>query len=194
MTAHVVKIRQPALSDPEWSDDAVAAACSSRDPVAVAELFDRFQPLVTRYLSRIVGVNGEVEDLVQSTFLEVASGRARFERRSTVSTWLLGIATNVARHHMRSRTRRRRLLAAIRDMWSPEPPSPSRVVSARRDLAAVEAVLAAQTEERRIAFVLCEIEGVSARSAADILSTSEAAVWKRVSDVRRALRAIREEP
>lgn len=35
-------------------------------------------------------------------------------------------------------------------------------------------------ENQREAFVLCEIEGVTAKEAAEVLKTSETAVWKRV--------------
>jgi DNA-directed RNA polymerase specialized sigma24 family protein len=59
---------------------------------------------------------------------------------------------------------------------------------------AIESGALRQPPERRLAFVLCEIEGVSAADAARILDTTETAVWKRVSDVRRALRALSKEP
>lgn len=191
MTARVIKIRRPAAQDAPLSDEAIAHACASRDPAAVSELFDRFHAKVTRYLARAVGSGVDIEDLVQSTFLEVARGAARFDGRSSVGTWLLGIATNVARHHLRSRTRRARMLRAVKD--SSPPQSTSRVaetVDARRLLQAVEQLIDEQPEERRLAFLLCELEGVSAGEAARMLETTETAIWKRVSDVRRALRAL----
>lgn len=43
------------------------------------------------------------------------------------------------------------------------------------------------SENARLAFVLCEFDGISAHEAAKILQTNESAVWKRVSDDRRAL-------
>ncbi len=195
MTHRVVRIRGSAPdADTEWSDEAVAHACASRDPVAISELFDRFRPRVARYLSRAVGASAEVEDLVQITFLEVAQGKARFDGNSAVATWLLGIATNVARHHLRSRTRRFRLLRAVQEAGPAElGHALDEAADARRMLQQVEALLAQQAPERRLAFVLCELEGVGARDAARMLNTSETAVWKRVSDVRRALRNLAQE-
>ncbi|HEV8244930.1 MAG TPA: RNA polymerase sigma factor [Polyangiaceae bacterium] len=194
MTTNVVRIRGAAPADEApWGDEAVAHACASRDPAAISELFDRFRNRVARYLSRAVGANAEVEDLVQITFLEIAQGKARFDGRSSVTTWLLGIATNVARHHLRSRSRRFRLLRAVKEVSPSQiPHALDETADARRLLLQVERLLGKEAPERRLAFVLCELEGVPARDAASMLNTTETAVWKRVSDVRRAVRTLLE--
>lgn len=188
MSRKVVPIRRPSPSRPEWSDEAVATACSSGDPAAVAELFERFHPTVTRFLSRMVGQGPDVEDLLQSTFLQVARGPAPFEGSSTVTTWLLGIAANVVRHWRRSHGRRKRMLEALGTVPLPSSGDTAGQADARRRLARMSAALDALPLERRLAFVLCELEGMSAREAAQVLNTTETAVWKRVSVARRALR------
>jgi RNA polymerase sigma-70 factor (ECF subfamily) len=67
------------------------------------------------------------------------------------------------------------------------------MVDARSALERVQRTLEGLPENQRIAFVLCEIEGLSAREAADALGVNETAVWKRVSDARKALvRALKE--
>jgi RNA polymerase sigma-70 factor, ECF subfamily len=189
MSARVVKIRKAADRDAPWSDDAVAHACLSGDPAAVAELFDRFHLRVTRYLTRAIGNTADVEDLLQATFLEVARGASRFDGRSSVSTWLLGIATNALRHHLRSSSRRRGLLDAVSsERAGASAPSVTDEVDARLALARAQEVLEALPEEQRLAFVLCELEGLRAGEAARLLDTTESAVWKRVSDVRKVVR------
>lgn len=194
MTAQVVTLRAPARSSPSWSDEAVALACKSGDPEAVAELFDRFHERVTRYLSRVVSARADVEDLVQSTFLEIAKGNAHFSGRSSVRSWLFGIATNVARHHFRSQTRRKHLALALGVLgMGTRAETVGTMVDARSALERVQRTLEGLPENQRIAFVLCEIEGLSAREAADALGVNETAVWKRVSDARKALvRALKE--
>ena len=89
------------------SDEGLARACGAGDPAAIGELFDRFQPRVTRYLRRLLP-DDAVEDALQAVFLEVARGTAVFDGRAAVSTWLFASATNVARHERRSFARRRR--------------------------------------------------------------------------------------
>ena len=168
------------------SDEGLARACGAGDPAAIGELFDRFQPRVTRYLRRLLP-DDAVEDALQAVFLEVARGTAVFDGRAAVSTWLFAIATNVARHERRSFARRSRLGSAL----STHPPRGSAEVdrlTARDELARAHAALRGLSPPLREAFVLCELEGLAAAEAAKVLRTSEAAVWKRVSKARRAIR------
>lgn len=194
MTARVVTLRAPVRSSPSWSDAAVALACASGDPEALAELFDRFQESVTRYLSRVVGAKADVEDLLQTTFLEIAKGHAPFAGRASVRSWLFGIATNVVRHHFRAQTRRKNLTAALGMIGVKQPvETVGAIVDARGALATVQKTLATLPEDQRLAFVLCELEGLSAREAGQVLDANETAVWKRVSDARKTLaRVLRE--
>lgn len=188
----LILLRSSREATPALSDESLAMACSAGDPGALAGLFDRYQALVTRYLSRLVRSQVDVEDLLQTTFLQVAQGGSRYQGRSSVRTWLLGIATNVARHHFRSHARRTRLLAAAaRDgEVASRSAQPESLSEARQLLERARAALANLSAERRFAFVLCEIEGLSAREAALVLGTSEQAVWRRVSDARRSLCAV----
>jgi RNA polymerase sigma factor (sigma-70 family) len=101
---------------------------------------------------------------------------------------LFGIAANVMKQHFRGAARRRRL--ALLFAYVNRDASADRIceqVEARRNLRQVSLVFDELPEKARIAFVLCEVEGLSARDAAQILGATEVAVWKRVSDVRKAL-------
>lgn len=196
MSAKVIPLRDSQQNQRDtsgWSDKAVAAACSTGDPLAVAELFDRFQTPVTRFLSRMVGPTPDIEDLVQSTFLEVARGKARFDGRSAVRTWVFGIAANIARHHLRTLSRRGRLSRAFsffaeRGGHSGATSGPQEVTEAKRKLSKVGQMLDELPQGQRESFILCELEGLSAKQAAQALGTTEKAVWKRVSKARKALR------
>lgn len=188
MKSNLVAIKQPAAPEPALSDEAVALACAGGDPAAIAELFDRFRHAVARYLSRVLANPHDVEDCLQATFLEVARGTARFAGRSSASTWLFGVATNVARHHARSAGRRSRLSGALVLVGDDEAAPPEGALDARRRLERLRRALGSLSEERREAFVLCELEGLSAREAAEALGVAETAIWKRVSDARRLLR------
>jgi RNA polymerase sigma-70 factor (ECF subfamily) len=181
MNRKVVPLRQPSTGPAPLSDEAVAAACAARDPAALAELFDRFHRRIARFLSRLVASQTDLEDLLQSTFLEVARGRATFQGRSSVVTWLLGIAANVARHHLRTGRRQARLHLALgrTENGQHTDSGPGEVVDARRALRRARRALALLPAERRLAFTLCELEGLSAQQAARALGTTESAVWKR---------------
>lgn len=188
MSGQVVRIRRLEVERESWSDEAVAHACASGDPVAVAELFDRYQAVVTRFLSRAVGAGPDVEDLLQTTFMEVARVKSPFQGRSKVLTWLLGIAANVSRHHLRSKRRRARLLQAVSFTRRQPSPAVDEVTDARLAVDRAREHLERLPDDKRLAFVLCELEGLSAKEAAQALGCSETAVWKRVSEARQALR------
>jgi len=188
VSGRVVRIRRQEAERENWSDEAVAHACASGDPVAVAELFDRYHAVVSRFLSRAVGTGPDVEDLLQTTFMEVARVKSPFQGRSKVLTWLLGIAANVSRHHLRSKRRRVRLLQAVSFTRRPSSQAIDEMTDARRAVDRARQLLERLPDEKRLAFVLCELEGLSAKEAAQVLRCSEAAVWKRVSEARHVLR------
>lgn len=63
-------------------------------------------------LSRASGDAATAEDLLQQTYVEVLAGRARFDGRSGLKTFMFGVAQNLARSRYRRIVRRMRLLSA----------------------------------------------------------------------------------
>ena len=57
------------------------------------------------YLTRRLGQSALVEDVVQEVMVLVWQHAAQYRGRSNVSTWLFGIARNVARESLRARAR-----------------------------------------------------------------------------------------
>lgn len=190
MSAKVFSLRQSPGAEPALSDLALALACASGDAGAVGALFLRFRGPVSRYLRRLVGNAADVEDLLQSTFMVVAVAGSKYDpERGAVLTWLFGIATNVVRRHRRTTSRRMRLWSAVADApVAPAADVPEQAAT-RVELRRAEQALQALSEDLREAFVLCELEGLSAREAARVVDASEVAVWKRVSKARKAIRA-----
>ena len=98
----------------EMSDDALLAACAMGDAAALGALFDRHHAGVYRFIGRLSQTDpADLDDLVQTTFLTVQRSARKYRGRSTVRTWLFGIAVNVVRREARSRGRRRRLALAV---------------------------------------------------------------------------------
>ncbi len=86
--------------------DAQIIAASLADPVEFAALFDRHFDVVHRYVARRLGAD-LAEDLAAQAFEEALKSRARFDlSHSSARPWLLGIATNLIRHHHRAEARR----------------------------------------------------------------------------------------
>jgi RNA polymerase sigma-70 factor (ECF subfamily) len=73
------------------------------DRIAMQILFVRHRIAVYRFSVRLTNDQTMAEDVVSEVFLEVWRHARTFEGRSQVSTWLLGIARNLARSTMRRR-------------------------------------------------------------------------------------------
>lgn len=75
-------------------------------PGAFAECVRAYQGLVRSYLSRHLRSAEWVDDLAQEVFLTAFRRLASFEGRASLAGWLLGIARNLALHHLRGEMRR----------------------------------------------------------------------------------------
>ena len=69
------------------------------------ELMDRWRDPLVGYLARYVGHREDAVDLAQEAFVRVYRNHSRFRLEKTFSTWLYTIATNLARNHLRWRSR-----------------------------------------------------------------------------------------
>ncbi len=65
------------------------------------EIYDEYHPRILRYLKRIVG-SDDAEDLSQEVFDKINKGLTKFQGRSSLSTWIYRIATNIAIDKSRS--------------------------------------------------------------------------------------------
>ena len=93
----------PAKIDPPVDDFALLSRVAGGDRGAMRALYLKHHVRVYRFLRRITTDKASAEDLTSDVFLEVWRQAARFEKRSSVSTWILGIARYKAlannRHH-----------------------------------------------------------------------------------------------
>jgi RNA polymerase sigma-70 factor (ECF subfamily) len=74
------------------TDEALIAAIAADDQRAMRTLYNRHRVRVFRFAIRLVGDAASAEDVVSEAFIEVWRQADRFERRSTVSTWIMSIA------------------------------------------------------------------------------------------------------
>ena len=165
-----------------------------RDPAAFRDLFQAHVGSVHRVVRRMVGARGDVEDLVQTSFVEAFRSLPDFRGDALFSTWLTRIAVRVT---MRAVRRRRHPETALEEVLEPASaaPGPEQVAAARETLALVETLLAELRPKRRAAFVLHVLEGYSVDEVAAILSASTAAVKVRVHDARRHIeRRLKQNP
>lgn len=169
--------------EPSPSDAAIIAE-SLRDPDAFVGIFDRHSSVVSRYLTRRVGVD-LAQDLTVETFLIAFRRRARYQTdRPDARPWLLGIASNLASRHWRSE--RRRLVAYAR---AASPATREHDESSYVDTAvSLTAGLAKMGQRDREALLLHVWAGLSYSDIAQALDIPMGTVKSRIGRARRVLR------
>jgi len=83
------------------------------DAGAQAAFVRATQAEVWRFTAALVDP-GAADDLTQETYLRAFKALPSFEARSSVRTWMLGIARRTCADHLRSVVRRRKLDARLR--------------------------------------------------------------------------------
>jgi RNA polymerase sigma-70 factor (ECF subfamily) len=194
MTATILPFRRLADAD-ELSDEVLLASCALGDRAALGALFDRHYEGVRGFLFHFARCEpADLDDLVQVTFETVQKSASRFEMRSGVKTWILGIARNVARHWIRSRARQRRItVALVNEPKTPAEVPSDRVLAAER-VAKLRDAAAKLTPKLQEVFVLVYLRGLSGPEAAEVLGVREGTIWKRLHSARKKIMgAIKEE-
>ena len=104
MSPNEVSPTEIALSPgPELSDDELLRGCQRRDDNAVRELTRRYNRRLFRITRGILRDDAAAEDVVQETYVRVFTHLEQFRGDSSVGTWLVRIAMNLALGRIRSR-------------------------------------------------------------------------------------------
>jgi len=160
---------------------AYAAAAAEGDDVAVAQLVRLTQPAVWS-LCTALGSPGEIEDLVQETYLRALKALASFRGDAPVKLWLLSIARRTCADHVRRRQRHRRL---ARRLEHEAVPASAGAAGVTHD----DALVATLAADRRDAFVLTQLVGLSYEEAATVVGCPIGTIRSRVARARTDLQA-----
>ena len=160
------------------------------DRDALRALYRRHHVAVRAFAARLLGDDHAAEDLVHDVFVALPRAIKGFRAEASFEGYLIGIAANLARRHLRSSKRRRALLQRV----AGEPPR--EVV--RPDQAAADAELALRLmhaldqlpDRQRVAFVLCQIEDRDASEVGAILGVPASTVRARVRAARSRLQSM----
>lgn len=88
------------------SDVAAPARESLDDETAFERAYESQFPRVYGYIRYRVGNGDTADDLTSQTFLKALDRQSTFDsRKADIGTWVLGIARNVVRDHLRARRR-----------------------------------------------------------------------------------------
>jgi len=158
-------------------DEITAVALRARrgDDAAAAAFVRATQADVWRLCAHL-GSPAQADDLAQDTYARAFASLHRFVGRSSARTWLLSIARRVCADAVREAQRQRRM-----------PVSAQRSVEDPAGSVAVRALVAGLDPERREAFVLTQVIGLSYAEAADVCACPLGTIRSRVARARAEL-------
>jgi RNA polymerase sigma-70 factor, ECF subfamily len=168
------------------SDEVLIRRIAGGDQLAMQTLFVRHRVALYRWLLRLVGDEALAEDLLSDVFLDVWRQAAKFEARSSVSTWLLAIARYKALS-----ARRRRIDAELDEevpvIIADPADNPELVLQKKNQTELVRHSLARLSPEHGEVIDLVYYHGKSVREVAEIVGVAAATVKTRMFYARKKL-------
>lgn len=165
--------RDDSLAEKRWLQ-----ALANGDKSAIGGLYELYGDKIYRYAYRMLGNRTEAEDATAETFLRVLRRSQDLRADGAFKTWIFRIARNLCIDKMRQH----KLL---------ELPSEAHYTGTEERAAlrvTVHQALGELPIDYREPLILCDLEDISAKEAADALGISVPALKSRLYRGRRALR------
>ena len=174
------------------SDAALLARIQGGDREAFELFFRRHYATVFQFVLRMVRVRETADEVADDTMFAVWRTAGAFAGRSTVSTWLLGIAYRQALKALERQRRRpedpveAEVMAVVPDERTEI--DPELQMSGRQSQALLQAAMAALSTDHRMVIELAAL-GHTAGEIGEIVDCPEATVRTRMFHARRQLKA-----
>jgi len=170
-------------------DQSLVANIAAGDREALAELYARYQQPLYSYLLQLTPDHGLAEEMLQDTLVAAWKSARSFEGRSSVLTWLIGIARRQAHNTLRQRKLPLADEAELACVASTEPEPEAFALNslAREELVAAFRQLPALHRE---VLALALVQELSYEETATILGVPIGTVKSRLSNAKHTLRAL----
>jgi len=174
--------------EPEDASDAeLVARLRSGEVSALGVLYDRYDHDVRRVVARLGVPSGDVDDVVQATFLDVLSAAARYDGRENARPWLVGLAVIQVRRRRRWTSRLAARLSRVAREPVPHTRTPEERVASSELADRAQRALDSLSPKKREVVVLITLEGLSGEDVAARLGIPVATVWTRLHHARREM-------
>jgi RNA polymerase sigma factor (sigma-70 family) len=175
-------------------EDGAGPAVQAAAPVVaidIVALYTVHRTHLLRFVLRYVGNQADAEDVVQNTFIEAVKSAHRFSGLSKPSTWLFGIALNLARNQVRRRAadRYETVDDDFMDQLIDTHADPAMLYELRQIARKVDQLLGELPEKIRATFEAVLDGDATYEEAAQQLQIPIGTVRSRVSRVRAAVRS-----
>ncbi len=161
------------------------------DPAAFDEVFEKYRARLYAFLVRLSRRTDVAEDLLQETWIRLATRVSTLREDEKLVPWLYAVARNLYLSHMRSRmlfTDRLRVFSRL-SRESASSLSPFEDVARDELEKRLERALASLPLRYREVFLLVAVEGMSHSEAATVCNLDPGALRKRLSRARSMLAA-----
>lgn len=159
----------------ERTDEALMAAYVAGDGDALRLLYERYRGLLTRLLARGMPRSFDPGDLVQHTFLQLHRARFDFKPSARLRPWLITIAMNLKRDHLRRNKRSREVI--LDELPERSVPATASDTLLRQEAATqLHQALTKLPDNPREVITLHWLEGLSFAEVAEIVGASRSAV------------------
>jgi RNA polymerase sigma-70 factor (ECF subfamily) len=165
----------------------LALAARDGDRVALDGFVRATQADVWRCCAHLVAPDA-ADDLTQETYLRLVKALRSFRGDASGRTFALSVARRVCADEIRRRTRRRSLTDRLQRRRQPT------AVDDHGESRALEALIASLDDDRRAAFVMTQLLGLSYEQAAEVCGCAVGTIRSRVSRARQELVDALEEP
>ena len=173
-------------------DDArLMLAFQAGDRRAFETLFARFTPRVLTFLTRMVRDRARAEELTQDVFVRIYNAADRYEARARFSTYVFGIAHNLALNELaRAHRKHEQSQSDLSELGAIDPtPGAEEQLDAVRMRVRLERALDALPERQRAAGLLRSEQGLDYEEIAGSLGTTVSSVKSLLHRAREALLA-----
>ncbi|PCI53086.1 MAG: RNA polymerase subunit sigma-24 [Alphaproteobacteria bacterium] len=166
-------------------DKALIKRAASGDDPAFTAIMRKYKSPLYHFAYRHMGDGDDAEDVVQDTFIAMHRNLARFNPKYKFSTWAFQITMNKCRDMGRKRKTRsfiQRMTPLmevnITNMETQENPDAS--IDGKSRLKVVNTAISKLPQNLKAPLILCTIENMSHKQAAEILKISPKAVETRI--------------
>jgi RNA polymerase sigma-70 factor (ECF subfamily) len=180
----------------EDADHELVVRLRAGDRAAIETVYVAHHVAIRGFARRLVGDAAAAEDIVHETFVALPRAIRRFRGEGSLRAFLIGVAANHSRRHVRSATRRRRATERLaeREEVRPRAIDATAALITRQMAHRLWAALDELPLDQRVVFVLCEAEQRTSVEVAAIVGAPEGTVRTRLFHAKRKLREMLEAP
>jgi len=160
------------------------------DEKAFNQLVDRYHPAMMRVARMYCGRSGTVEEVVQDTWVAVLKGLPKFQRRSSLKTWIFRILSNRAKS-TGVREKRTTPMSALTDgtdapdpdrfaangSWATPPASwtttPEKLATDSETAQVLMQAIGELPDRQRLVITLRDVQGMSSAEVCNVLEIND---------------------